>query len=393
MESLYANNETVHNNSSNQPSSAESSHSPCVQYETVARHQQHESIVDTGYEQLTAQYEAVHNNTPEHIDDVAAQVVQLEGRPTVGRWVNNVDENGYSQVLCDDQSLPFDDEEQCQVLNGNELALSELSVECNQRVQQAASVDSYGYLHPVGNSNSDAKVLGLPLASVYNIIAITADPDTGNQLNSPYTAQDQGDTPPNPLYIAQCDTPPNPLYTTQDDTPPNPLYTTQDDTPPNPLYTTQDDTPPNPLYTTQDDTPPNPLYTTQDDTPPNPLYTTQDDTPPNPQYTTQDDTPPNPLYTTQDDTPPNPLYTTQDDTPPNPLYTAQDDTPPNSLHAVPNHENRPRLPTPRNNSQPTSDITFFNSKLPPQLRPSRYVLNGYLDLTLLSWLQDFHICV
>jgi hypothetical protein len=63
MASLDANNETVHNNSSNQPGSAENSHSLSVQYETVTTHQQYESIVDTGYEQLTAQYDAVHHNT------------------------------------------------------------------------------------------------------------------------------------------------------------------------------------------------------------------------------------------------------------------------------------------------------------------------------------------
>jgi hypothetical protein len=80
MASLDANNKTVHSNSSNQPGSAENSHSPSVQYETVTRHQQYESIVDTGYEQLTAQYEAVHNNTLEHIGEVVSQGNQLEGR-------------------------------------------------------------------------------------------------------------------------------------------------------------------------------------------------------------------------------------------------------------------------------------------------------------------------
>jgi hypothetical protein len=302
MESLYANNDSVHNNSSNQPDSAENFHSPSVQYETVTRHQQYESIVDTECEQLTVQYKSVHYNTLEHIDDAATQVDQLEDRPTAGCWVNNVDEDGYLQVLCDEQIGPFNAEGQLQVPNGNELALSEPSVECNQRVQQVAGVSSYGYLHPVGNTCSGTnKVRALSLASVDSNIAFSADPDTGNQLNSLNTAQDQGNTPPNPLYTAQDNTPPNPLYTAQDDTPPNPLYIAQD----------------------------------------------------------------------QDDTSPNPLYTTQDDAPPNPLYTAQGDTPPNPLRTVQNHENRPQLPAPRNNNQPTSGLTIFNSKLPRQLRLSR----------------------
>jgi hypothetical protein len=301
MESLDANYETVNSSTSNQPDSAETSHSPSVHYETVARYQQYESIVDTGCEQPTTQYEAVHNNTLEPV------------------------------------------------------AIGEAATQGNQL---AACVDSYERLRPVANNDADVHVL--PTANINRIDATAANSDFFNRLHPLFTAQDHDDIPPH-----------NPLYTAQDDTPPNPLYTAQDDTPPNLLYTAQDDTPPNPLYTAQDDTPPNPLYTAQDDTPPNPLYTAQDDTPPNPLYTAQDDTPPNPLYTAQDDTPPNPLYTAQDDTPPNPLYTAQDDTPPNSLRIVQNHENRPPLPTPRNNNQPTSDTTFFNLKLPPQLQPLR----------------------
>lgn len=59
----------------------------------MTRHQQFKIIVDTGCEPLNEQYKFVHN-TPEHTDDVATQVNQLEGRPTAGRWVNNVDEDG-----------------------------------------------------------------------------------------------------------------------------------------------------------------------------------------------------------------------------------------------------------------------------------------------------------
>jgi hypothetical protein len=86
---------------SNQPGSAENSHSLSVQYETVTRHQQYESIVDTGYEQLTAQYEAVHNSMLEHIIGVVAtQGNQLEGRPTADRWMmKNVEDNGTYKFL------------------------------------------------------------------------------------------------------------------------------------------------------------------------------------------------------------------------------------------------------------------------------------------------------
>jgi hypothetical protein len=96
MMSFEANNETIHNNGNIQPGTAYSQ-SPSVQYEIVARHQQYESIVATGYEQLTAQYEAVHNNTLEHIDEVVSQVNRLENQ--LDRWVNTIDDDGYWQIL------------------------------------------------------------------------------------------------------------------------------------------------------------------------------------------------------------------------------------------------------------------------------------------------------
>jgi hypothetical protein len=86
---------SVHSIISIQPGSDENCHSPSIQYETVARHQQYDSIVVTGYEQLTAQYEAVHNNTLEPIGEVTTQVNQIEGRPIADHWVNNIDEDGY----------------------------------------------------------------------------------------------------------------------------------------------------------------------------------------------------------------------------------------------------------------------------------------------------------
>jgi hypothetical protein len=95
MMSFEANNETIHNNGNIQPGSAYS-RSPSVQYETVARHQQYESIVHTGYEQLTAQYEAVHD-TQEHIDEVVSQVNRLDNRRD--RWVNTIEDDGYWQIL------------------------------------------------------------------------------------------------------------------------------------------------------------------------------------------------------------------------------------------------------------------------------------------------------
>lgn len=102
MDSLDAHtcNETIHSNSSsNRPGSAENSHSPSVQHEAAARHQHYESIVDTRYEQLIAQYEAVHENTLVHMGEVPTQVIQLEGRPNADGWVNNVDSDGYWLVL------------------------------------------------------------------------------------------------------------------------------------------------------------------------------------------------------------------------------------------------------------------------------------------------------
>jgi hypothetical protein len=260
MKSPNACNETVHSNSSNQPGSAENSHSPSVQYETVARHQQYESIVDTGYEQLTAQYEAAHNTTLEHtgyeevthvnqhdgqptlnrwvnnvdedgywqvLDVQATQGVQLEYRPPANHWVNNADEDGYWQVLNDEQRVPLDAEGYSQVQNNVELTQS---AGCNQQVrQQASSVDINGYLQPAV-VNNDAGVRVLPTVNL-NIVAAAAS-NAGNQLNLMCATHDQSETPPNPLYTAQD----------QDDTPPNPLYTAQDqeDTPPNPLYTAQD---------------------------------------------------------------------------------------------------------------------------------------------------------
>jgi hypothetical protein len=264
MTSLDANNETVNSSSSNQPGSAENSHSPSVQYDAVARHQQCEGIVDTGYEQLIAQYEAVHNNTLEHASKVATRVNQLESRSTAESWVNNVDEDRYSQVPNDQQSalfntdrylqvpndqqsalfntdrylqvpndqqsalfnadrylqvpndqqsVPFNAGRCMQVLNGDDVAVFKQSGNFNQRVRQVARVDSFGYLQPV--VNSDADVYALPTVSLNINGVIAAESDTSNQLSSLNTAQDQGDTRSNPLYTRQDGTPPNLLRTAQ----------------------------------------------------------------------------------------------------------------------------------------------------------------------------------
>jgi hypothetical protein len=230
MMSPNANNETVHNNSSDQPGSDENSHSLSVQHETVARDQQYESIVDTGYEHLIAQYEPVHNNTLEHIeteaiqvnqleiqptadrwvnnvdedgywrvlDEQARQVNQLEGRPAVGRWVNNVDDDGYWQVLNDEQNAPFDVGMHLKILNDDCLAISEQSVDCTQWVRQAANVDSYGYLQPVVNNDTEVQVL--PLVSLNSNGFTATEYNTSNQLHPLYAAQDH--TLPNPPRTA-----------------------------------------------------------------------------------------------------------------------------------------------------------------------------------------------
>jgi hypothetical protein len=307
MISLDTNEETLYNHSSNQPGSAENSHSLTVQHETVARDQQYESIVDAGYEHLIVQYEAVHNNTLVHVGEVESQVNQhegrptaarwvsnvdedgywqildeqamqvnqlegqptpnhwvnnvdddgywqildeqampvnqVEGRPTANRWVSNVDEDGYWQVLNDQHSAPLDAEAYMRVLIDNDFALSGQPGNCNQRVRQTARVDSNGYQQPV--AINDAEVHALPTRSLNSNNVTVADSDS-----SSHTAQD--DTQPNPLYTTQDDTQPNPLYTTQEDIPPNPLYTTQDDIPPNPLYTVKGNTQPSLLHTKHD---------------------------------------------------------------------------------------------------------------------------------------------
>jgi hypothetical protein len=184
MKSLNVNNETVHSNSSNQPGSAENSHSLSVQYETVARRQQYESIADTGYEQIIAQYEAVHNNTLEHVDEQATQGNQLEGQTTADRWVNNVDEDGHWLIPNDEQSVPSDGEGYLQVLNDDDFALCEQSGICNRQVR----LESYGYLQPV--AYDDTEVHAQPTISLNSIDITAASSDTSNQLNPLSTAQD-----------------------------------------------------------------------------------------------------------------------------------------------------------------------------------------------------------
>jgi hypothetical protein len=125
-----------------------------------------------------------------------------------------------------------------QVLNNDDLALSEQPGDGNQRVRQAASADSYGYMQPVVNNGAEVRVL--PLVSLNSNYVTAAESDIGNHLYLVYSAQ--GDTPPNPLYTAQD----------QDNTAPSPLYTAQDDTPPNPLYTAQRNTPHNSPHSAQD---------------------------------------------------------------------------------------------------------------------------------------------
>lgn len=81
----------------------------------------------------------------------------------------------YWRILDDEQSIPFDVEGHCQVLNSNELA----SVKCNQRVRQAASVDSYEYLKLVVNNEADVEVL--PTVNLNRNDATAADSDSSNQ--------------------------------------------------------------------------------------------------------------------------------------------------------------------------------------------------------------------
>jgi hypothetical protein len=316
MASLEAINEIVHNNSSNQSSSADNSLSLTVQYETVANDQQYESIADTGPEQVTARYETVHNNSLGHIGEVGSQGDQLESRQTPGRlvsnnvdndeywlipneqvtqvnqlgsqptadhWVSNIDDDGYWLVPNDQQSELYDADGYVQVLIDDGLTLYEQCADCNQHVRQAARVDSYGYLQPV--VTIDAEVHALPIVSLNSNDVAAAESDIINQLHLLHTAQD-------------------------DNTPPNPLYTAQDDTPPSPLYTEQDN-----------------------------------------------DTPPNPLHAAQDD-----------NISPYLPYTAQ------------NHRNRPRLPTPLDNNQPASSTTSANLKLPVRLQSCEKLINGCILL-------------
>jgi hypothetical protein len=267
MASLEAINEIVHNNSSNQSSSADNSLSLTVQYETVANDQQYESIADTGPEQVTARYETVHNNSLGHIGEVGSQGDQLESRQTPERWVNNVDndeywlipneqvtqvnqlgsqptadhwvsnidDDGYWLVPNDQQSELYDADGYVQVLIDDGLTLSEQCADCNQHVRQAARVDSHGYLQPV--VNNDAEVHALPLVSLNSNDVAAAESDIINQLHLLHTAQDDN-TPPNPLYtdktthhlvrfIQQDYASPNPLHAAQDDTSPYLPYTAQ----------------------------------------------------------------------------------------------------------------------------------------------------------------------
>lgn len=165
MESLDASNETDHSNSSNQPGAAENSHSLY---------------------------------TLEHIVEEATQINQLESG-AANRWVNNVDEHGYLQVLNDAQRVPLDAE----VLNDDALALSEQPGDCNQQVHQAAGVDSYGYLQPL--PINDAKINASPIIRLSSNDVTAADSDIINQLNLQCrpNAQNQGDTSPNLTYTAQ----------------------------------------------------------------------------------------------------------------------------------------------------------------------------------------------
>jgi hypothetical protein len=257
MASLEAKNEIVHNNSSNQPSSADNSLSLSVQYETVANDHQYESIADTGPEQVTARYETVHNNSLGHIDGVVSQGDQLESRQTPGRlvnnvdnneywlipneqvtqvnqlgsqptadhWVSNIDDDGYTLVPNDQQSELYDADGYVQVLIDDGLTLSEQCADCNQHVRQAARVDSHGYLQPV--VNNDAEVHALPLVSLKSNDAAAAESDIINQLHLLHTAQDDN-TPPNPLYTVQNnDISPSPLNAAQNDTSPYLPYTAQ----------------------------------------------------------------------------------------------------------------------------------------------------------------------
>jgi hypothetical protein len=126
-------------------------------------------------------------------DVQTTQGIQLGDPQTIDRLVNIDDDGGTWQVLNGEQRVPSDVEAYLQAVNDNNLALSEQSDGYNQRVRQAASVDSYGYLQPV--DNNDAEVHPLPTVYLNSNDATAVNYNTNNLLHPLYTAQ--GDTPPN----------------------------------------------------------------------------------------------------------------------------------------------------------------------------------------------------
>jgi hypothetical protein len=111
--------------------------------------------------------------------------------------VSNIDDDGYWQVPNGQQSEVFDADGYLQVLNDDGLTRKEQRGHWIQHDRQAARVDSYGYLQPVGNI--DAEVYALPIVSLNSNDVAAAESDIIIQLCLLHSAQ-YNDTPPNPLY-------------------------------------------------------------------------------------------------------------------------------------------------------------------------------------------------
>lgn len=93
--------------------------------------------------------------------------------------MSNVDDNGYWQVLYDNHCSELPNAEAyLQVLSDDDFAGYEQAGYCNQRVRQAVSVDSHGYLQPI--VNNDAEVHTLPSASLNSSDVIAADSEISN---------------------------------------------------------------------------------------------------------------------------------------------------------------------------------------------------------------------
>jgi hypothetical protein len=182
-------------NSDQASCSNEPQHSDTATYYKAATHEQYESIAETRYEQLVAEYDALQSNT-------------LENSPNLLTTNDNI---GVSLENSNVQDIPS-------------------NLLCTAQSQDTQNPANTSQEHDVTSPNQ--------LYTTHN-----HDVTPPNPL---YTTQNHDATRLNPLYTVQNHdvTPPNQLYTTQnhDVAPPNPLYTTQnhDISPPNLLHTVQD---------------------------------------------------------------------------------------------------------------------------------------------------------